>query len=65
MKKRDVVVAKVLVFKIRNKSIGILGVTFNANTEEMRDSSSVEMITYISKKEDKIKKDDQTGIKKE
>ena len=51
--------------KIKNKKICFLGVTFKANTDDMRDSSSLEMIPYLSKKGAKIKYYDPTGVKKE
>ena len=51
--------------KIRNKNICFLGVTFKANTDDMRDSSSLEMIPFLSKKGAKIKYYDPTGFKKE
>ena len=50
--------------KIRNKKICFLGVTFKANTDDMRDSSSLEMIPFLSKKGAKIKYYDPTGFKK-
>jgi len=51
--------------KIRNKKICFLGVTFKANTDDMRDSSSLEMIPFLSKKGAKIRYYDPTGFKKE
>jgi UDPglucose 6-dehydrogenase len=51
--------------KIKNKKICFLGVTFKANTDDMRDSSSLEMIPYLSKRGAKIKYYDPTGFKKE
>ena len=51
--------------KIRNKKICFLGVTFKANTDDMGDSSSLEMIPFLSKKGAKIKYYDPTGFKKE
>ncbi|WP_435091085.1 UDP-glucose dehydrogenase family protein [Candidatus Pelagibacter bacterium nBUS_30] len=51
--------------KIKNKKICFLGVTFKANTDDMRDSSSLEMIPYLDKKGAKIKYYDPTGYKKE
>ena len=58
-------VSKILENKIKNKKICFLGVTFKANTDDMRDSSSLEMIPYLSKKGAKIKYFDPTGFKKE
>jgi len=49
--------------KIRNKKISFLGVTFKANTDDMRDSSSLKLIPYLSKKGAKIKYYDPTGSK--
>ena len=51
--------------KIRNKNITFLGVTFKANTDDMRDSSSLKMIPSLSKKGALIKYFDPTGSKKE
>ena len=51
--------------KIKNKKICFLGVTFKANTDDMRDSSSLEMIPYLAKKGAKIKYYDPTGHKRE
>jgi UDPglucose 6-dehydrogenase len=58
-------VNEILVNKIKNKNICFLGVTFKANTDDMRDSSSLEMIPFLSKKGAKIKYYDPTGLKKE
>ena len=58
-------IKEILGNKINNKKICFLGVTFKANTDDMRDSSSLEMIPYLSKKGAKIKYYDPTGIKKE
>ena len=51
--------------KIKNKKITFLGVTFKANTDDMRDSSSLTMIPKLSKKGAIIKYYDPTGYKKE
>ena len=51
--------------KIKNKKISFLGVTFKANTDDMRDSSSLKLIPYLSKRGAKIKYFDPTGSKKE
>jgi UDPglucose 6-dehydrogenase len=56
---------KILNNKIRNKKICFLGVTFKANTDDMRESSSLEMLPYLSIKGAKIKYYDPTGLKKE
>ncbi|MDC3281115.1 UDP-glucose/GDP-mannose dehydrogenase family protein [Candidatus Pelagibacter sp.] len=49
--------------KIKNKNICFLGVTFKANTDDMRDSSSLSMIPVLSKKGAKINYFDPTGEK--
>ena len=58
-------VTEILNKKIKNKRICFLGVTFKANTDDMRDSSSLEMIPYLSKNGAKIKYYDPSGAKKE
>ena len=58
-------VNEILSNKIKNKKICFLGVTFKANTDDMRDSSSLEMIPFLSKKGAKINYYDPTGLKKE
>ena len=58
-------VSKILNNKIKNKKICFLGVTFKANTDDMRESSSLKMIPYLSKKGAKITYYDPTGEKKE
>ena len=58
-------VSKILKNKIRNKKICFLGVTFKANTDDMRESSSIKMIPYLSKKGAKVTYFDPTGYKKE
>ena len=58
-------VNEILNNKITNKKICFLGVTFKANTDDMRDSSSLQMIPFLSKKGAKIKYYDPTGFKKE
>ena len=58
-------IKKLLKNKIRNKNICFLGVTFKANTDDMRDSSSLEMIPALSKKGAKISYYDPTGFKRE
>ena len=58
-------VNEILGYNIKNKKICFLGVTFKANTDDMRDSSSLEMIPFLSKKGAKIKYYDPTGFKKE
>ncbi len=51
--------------RIKNKKISFLGVTFKANTDDMRDSSSLTMIPELSKRGANISYYDPTGIKKE
>ena len=51
--------------KIKNKKITFLGVTFKANTDDMRDSSSLIMIPHLSKKGAIIRYFDPTGEKLE
>ena len=51
--------------KIKNKKICFLGVTFKANTDDMRDSSCLTMIPSLVKKGAKIKYYDPTGKKDE
>ena len=51
--------------KVKNKKICFLGVTFKANTDDMRDSSSLSMIPSLVKKGAKINYFDPTGEKKE
>jgi len=51
--------------KTKNKVVSFLGVTFKANTDDMRDSSSLKLIPFLSKKGAKIKYYDPTGSKKE
>ena len=58
-------VQQILNNKIKNKKISFLGVTFKANTDDMRDSSSLVMIPSLSKKGAIIKYYDPTGIKSE
>ena len=56
---------KTLNKKIRNKRIAFLGVTFKANTDDMRDSPSLKMIPWLSKKGAIISYFDPTGHKNE
>jgi len=41
---------KILGSNLKNKRISFLGVTFKPNTDDMRDSSSLKMIPYLTKK---------------
>ena len=56
-------VFEILKNKIKNKNICFLGVTFKANTDDMRDSSSLIMIPALIKKGAKINYFDPTGEK--
>ena len=58
-------VSSILKNKIKNKVVSFLGVTFKANTDDMRDSSSLKLIPFLSKKGAKIKYYDPTGSKNE
>ncbi len=58
-------VFEILNGKIKNKKISFLGVTFKANTDDMRDSSSLTMIPSLVKKGAKINYFDPTGEKNE
>jgi len=58
-------VSKILNNKIKNKKICFLGVTFKANTDDMRESSSLTMIPFLSKKGAKICYYDPSGKKNE
>ena len=51
--------------KVKNKKICFLGVTFKANTDDMRDSSSLSMIPSLIKKGAKINYFDPTGEKQD
>ena len=51
--------------KVKNKKISFLGVTFKANTDDMRDSSSLSMIPALIKKGAKVNYYDPTGAKNE
>jgi len=56
---------KILNGNLRNKKICFLGVTFKANTDDMRESSSIKIIPVLSKKGALITYYDPTGEKKE
>ena len=58
-------VYKILNKKVENKKISFLGVTFKANTDDMRDSASLTMIPALCKKGAIIKYYDPTGYKKD
>jgi len=59
LKRVEVILKK----KIKNKKICFLGVTFKANTDDMRDSSSLSMIPSLIKKGAKVNYFDPTGEK--
>ena len=59
------IITEILENKIKNKKICFLGVTFKANTDDMKDSSSLKMIPYLSRKGANIRYYDPTGVKKE
>ena len=56
---------KILGSNLYNKKISFLGVTFKPNTDDMRDSTSLKMIPYLSKKGAIINYYDPTGEKNE
>ena len=58
-------ISKIFKHKFNNKKICFLGVTFKANTDDMRESSSIKMISFLSKKGSKINYFDPTGKKSE
>tara|TARA_X000001036_G_scaffold134784_1_gene127545 strand:- start:341 stop:1645 length:1305 start_codon:yes stop_codon:yes gene_type:complete len=58
-------VHKILGNNLRGKRISILGVTFKPNTDDMRDSTSLKMIPYLSKKGAIISYYDPSGEKNE
>ena len=57
-------VFNILKGKVKNKKICFLGVTFKANTDDMRDSSSLTMVPLLIKKGAKVNYFDPTGEKK-
>ena len=58
-------VSKIMKNRIKNKKITVLGVTFKANTDDMRESSSLVLIPYLIKKGGIVKYHDPSGPKKE
>ena len=56
-------IGQILNNKIKDKKITFLGVTFKANTDDMRESASLKMIPYLNKKGAKIRYYDPTGKK--
>ncbi len=51
--------------KIKNKKIAILGVTFKANTDDMRESSSIALVSYLLKRGGLVRYYDPSGPKKD
>tara|TARA_X000001036_G_scaffold127730_1_gene120903 strand:+ start:960 stop:2246 length:1287 start_codon:yes stop_codon:yes gene_type:complete len=58
-------VSKIMNNNIKNKKITVLGVTFKANTDDMRESSSLVLIPYLLKKGGVVKYYDPSGPKSE
>ncbi len=58
-------ISKLLKNRLKNKKITFLGVTFKANTDDMRESSSLTMIPSLISKGAKIKYYDPSGYKKD
>jgi len=56
---------KIIGKNLKNKKITFLGVTFKPNTDDMRDSTSLKMIPYVTKKGANVFYYDPTGVKKE
>jgi len=54
---------KILGKNLKNKIITFLGVTFKAGTDDMRESSSITVIPYLSKKNAQIRYYEPTGYK--
>ncbi len=58
-------IKKILSNKLKNKKIAFLGVTFKPNTDDMRESSSLSMIPYLSRNGAIVNYYDPSGEKKE
>jgi len=58
-------VKEILSNKIINKKIAFLGVTFKPNTDDMRQSTSLSMIPFLTKRGAKVNYYDPSGKKKE
>ena len=56
-------VQKILSNKLKNKRIAFLGVTFKPNTDDMRESLSASMISFLVKRQAKINYYDPSGEK--
>ena len=57
-------IKKILSNKLKNKKVAILGVTFKPNTDDMRESASLQIIPFLNKKKAKITYYDPSGEKK-
>jgi len=58
-------IEKILLNKVKNKKIAFLGVTFKANTDDMRESPSLMIMPALNKRGAKIRYYDPTGEKNE
>ena len=58
-------IVEILKRKLKNKIITFLGVTFKPNTDDMRETTSIPMINFLSKKNCKIRYYDPSGEKKD
>ena len=58
-------ISKIMNNKIKNKNITVLGVTFKANTDDMRESPSLVLIPFLIRKGAKVKYHDPSGPKME
>ena len=58
-------ISKIMNSKIKNKKITVLGVTFKANTDDMRESFSLLLIPYLLKKGGIVKYYEPSGPKNE
>ncbi len=58
-------IGKILNNKIKNKKITVLGVTFKANTDDMRESSALVLIPYLLTKGAIVRYYDPSGPKKD
>jgi len=58
-------ISKIMNNKIKNKKVTFLGITFKANTDDMRESPSLSLIPMLTKKGAKINYYEPTGKKKE
>ncbi len=56
-------IKQILNNNMKNKKITFLGVTFKAGTDDMRDSASLKLIPYLTKKGAKVSYYEPTGIK--